>query len=203
MSKNTPNAVAAAKPARSMTTKTLAYCALLAALGVVLARLFGLMPNVFSRYSIEAVPTFLAGALFGPLAGGLVGFTSDLVGCLFSGYGYNPFLALPPILYGVCGGLFQMYLAKKTSYLRILVAFLPAVILGSVLWQSCMLTYFYFKDGPFLTGLLLRLGTRSIQFAITAVVDALIVNLLFKTRLFSQIGIWPPKPRVKRGADQK
>ena len=65
---------------RIMTTKTLAYCALLAALSVVLARFIIPMPNVSARFSIEAVPIFLSGMLFGPMAGGLVGFCADLVG---------------------------------------------------------------------------------------------------------------------------
>ena len=39
---------------------------------------------------VEAVPIFLAGMFFGPIPGALVGFSADLVGCLFSGYGYNP-----------------------------------------------------------------------------------------------------------------
>jgi len=176
-----------------MTTKTLSYCALLAALGVVMARLFGLMPNEFSRFSIEAVPTVIAGVLFGPVAGGLVGFTADLVGCLFSGYGYNPIFCIPPILYGVCGGLFRPLLAKKVNFFRVLLTLLPAVVIGSILWQSFALTYVYANDGAFMENLLIRLGTRSIQFAITIVVDAVIIRLLFKTRIFKYMGVWPPE----------
>ena len=107
MSKITNTAATAGKKTASMTTKTLTYCALLAALSFALARLVGFMPSAVSRFSIEAIPTFLAGVLFGPLAGGLVGFVADLVGALFSGYGYNPMFCVPPILYGVCGGLFR------------------------------------------------------------------------------------------------
>lgn len=195
MSENTQPTVAAAGRPAGMTTKTLAYCALLAALGVVMARLFSLMPNEYSRFSIEAVPTFLAGVLFGPVAGGLVGFTSDLVGCLFSGFGYNPLFCLPPILYGLCGGLFRAYLGKKVSLLRLLLAILSAVILGSILLQSFALTYVYFKDGPFMEGFLLRLGTRSVQFAVTMVIDVVIVELLFKSKLFHRMGVWPPTPK--------
>ena len=176
-----------------MTTKTLAYCALLAALGVVLARLIGLMPNEFSRFSIEAVPTVIAGILFGPVAGGLVGFTADLVGCLFSGYGYNPLFCIPPILYGVCGGLFRPLLAKKMNLWNVLLTLLPAVVFGSILWQSFALTYVYANNGAFMENLMLRLGTRTIQFAITMVVDALIIHLLFRTRVFRHMGVWPPQ----------
>ena len=67
-------------------TKSLAYCAMLTALSVVFARLMGLMPNESMRFSIEAVPIFLAGMLFGPVLGGCVGFAADFIGCLFQSY---------------------------------------------------------------------------------------------------------------------
>lgn len=198
MSKNTQTTVASAAKPAGMTTKTLVYCALLAALGVVLSRLFGMMPSEYSRFSIEAVPTVIAGILFGPVAGGLVGFTADLVGCLFSGYAYNPIFCIPPILYGVCGGLFQGYLVKKMSIPRLFVTILPAVTLGSLLWQSFALTYIYFKDSPFLDRFLLFLGSRSIQFAVTIVLDVLIIYFLFKSKLFQHVGVWPPKEKTKK-----
>ena len=172
---------------RMMTTKTLAYSALLAALQVAMARLFGLMPTEFTRFSIEAVPTVIAGILFGPVAGGLVGFTADLVGCLFSGYGYNPLFCIPPILYGVCGGLFRPLLAKKMNLWSVLLTLLPPVVLGSVFWQSFALGFVSGKGFAFF------FATRSIQFAITIVVDALIIHLLFKTGIFRRMGVWMPE----------
>ena len=169
-----------------MTTKTLTYCALLAALQVAMARLFGLMPSEFTRFSIEAIPTVLAGILFGPVAGGLVGFVADLVGCLFSGYGYNPLFCVPPILYGVCGGLFRWMLAKRVDFWRVLLTIAPAAILGSILYQSWALGFVSGK------GFWFFLSTRSVQFAITMVVEAVIINLLFRTKIFRQMGVWPP-----------
>ena len=195
MSKQGNAAVMTAREKRGMTTKTLAYCALRAALQVVLARLMGLMPNAYSRFSIEAIPTILAGILFGPLAGGLVGFTSDLVGCLFSGYGYNPIFCLPPILYGVFGGLFRRYLAEKVTVLRLAATILPAVILGSWLWQSAALAYVYYSNGPFMEGFLLNLGTRGLQFAVVAVIYIVVIRLLFRAKVFQSIGLWPPKSK--------
>lgn len=189
MSKNTQ--AVAGKHSVGMTTKTLTYCALLAALSVAMARLFGLMPNEYSRFSIDSIPTFLAGMLFGPVAGGLVGFVSDFVGCLFSGYGYNPMFCLPPILYGVCGGLFRWFLAQKVSFLRILLAYAVPVVCGSILWQSFALDYVYDL------GFTLMLSTRAVQFAITLVVNAVIVNLLFRSKMFVHMGVWPPKKQEK------
>ncbi len=172
-----------------MTTKTLASCALLAAMNVALAHLVGFMPNEGMRFSIEAVPTFLAGLLFGPLAGAMVGFVGDFVGCLFSPFGYNPIYCIPPILYGLFGGIFAPFLRKKMSILRMGLSLLPPVVLGSVLIQSAVLTFMQFK-GAFLEGFLLNLTTRGVQFAITLVVDAVILYLLFKSRIFERMGLW-------------
>ena len=199
MSKINANPAVAAKSTRVMTTKTLVYCALLAALQVVLARLLVPMPAVDTRFSIEAVPVFLAGALFGPLPGALVGFCSDLVGCLFSGYGYNPLFCIPPILYGLCGGFFRPYLARRgTSYWRIFLGFLPAVVFGSILYQSFSLAYVYGADGAFWQSLVLQLTKRGIQFAVTIFLDAAVATLLFKSRIFHRAGVWPPRPAKER-----
>jgi len=173
-----------------MTTKTLAYCALLAALSVVLARLIIPMPNVTTRFSIEAVPIYLAGMLFGPMAGALVGFSSDLVGCLFSGYGYNPLFCLPPILYGVFGGLLRRWLMGKPGLPGLAVSFLPPVVLGSILWQSAALSYVYNSKGSFQASLVYFLSTRTVQFAVTLVLDVLIIYLLMKSRVFDRMGLW-------------
>lgn len=193
MSKNTNASTLQAVRPRSMTTRTLAFCALLAALSVVFARLIIPMPNAFTRFSIEAVPTFLAGMLFGPLAGGLVGFVADLVGCLFSGYGYNPIFCVPPILYGVCGGLGQLLMRRKVSLPRLIAAFLPAAVLGSILYQSAALSLVYNSKGSFAASMTYFVTTRSVQFAVTVVIDALLINLLFKSKIFERTNMWPPK----------
>lgn len=182
---------------RAMPTRNLAFCALLAALSVVLARLIIPMPDESTRFSIEAVPIYMAGMLFGPLAGALVGFTADFVGCMFSGYGFNPLFCLPPILYGVFGGVFRYYLARKVTVPRLIVGFLPPIILGSILYQSFALAYVYYNT-TFMEGLILKLSTRSIQFAITMVIDAVVIYLLFKSRIFDRLGLWPISRKSKK-----
>lgn len=176
---------------QNITTKTLACCALLAALSVVLARLFGLMPEESSRFSIEAVPIFLAGMLFGPIPGAMVGFCADFVGCLFSPFGYNPIFCLPPILYGLFGGVFRRFLAGKVTIPRLAISFLPPVVFGSILWQSFTLACVYYSN-TFWEGLILKLTSRSIQFTIVFVLDVIIIFLLFQTKIFTRLGFWPP-----------
>lgn len=191
MSKNANSAVIGEKKTVVMTTRTLAYCALLAALQVAMARLFGLMPSEFTRFSIEAIPTILAGIFFGPVAGGLVGFTADLVGCLFSGYGYNPLFCVPPILYGVCGGLFQSMLAKKVSLPKLLLTVAVPAVVGSIFYQSWALGFVSGK------GFWFFFSTRSVQFAITIVVEAVILHLLFKAKIFQHMKVWPVQKTKK------
>ena len=181
---------------RVLTTKTMAYCALLAALSVVLARLVIPMPAADTRFSIEAVPIFLAGMLFGPLPGALVGFGADFIGCLFSPYGYNPLFCLPPILYGLIPGLLRGFLSNKISPVRLFLGFLGPVVLGSILYQSMTLSYMYF-DGGLMAGFLYYLTTRSIQFAITLVLDVLVVYLLCRANIFQRAGVWPVKKERK------
>jgi ECF transporter S component (folate family) len=189
MRKNTSNAIS---------TRTLVSCALLAAASVVLARLIIPMPNVTTRFSIEAVPVFMAGMLFGSVPGMLVGFAADFIGCLFSGFGYNPLFCVPPLLYGLFGGLFQAYLVRKVSLPRLALAFLPPVALGSILYQSFSLTLVYSTQGAFWPNFLVRLGARSVQFAITYVLEVLIIFLLYKSKVFTATRMWPPAPRRAR-----
>lgn len=185
----------AASPRREMSTRTVAFCALLAAISVVLARLIIPMPNATTRFSIEAVPIFMAGMMFGPVAGGLVGFVADLVGCLFSGYGYNPLFCVPPILYGVFGGVFRWYLRGGVSIFKLIVSFLPPIILGSILYQSVALAFVYNSKGSFGLSLVYFLSTRAVQFAVTMVLDAIVIYLLFRTKVFETLNVWPPKKK--------
>ena len=170
-----------------MTTRMLVTLALLSAIQVVLARFIVPMPNPTMRFSIEAVPIIVAGYLYGPVAGAIVGLVGDAVGTLFSGYGYNPLFAVPPMLIGLCAGLMRPMLYKKVSFLRILATFLPAVIVGSVLWQSYWLSFFYGTHS-----FVWFLGSRAVQFAITSVVNAAVIFGLFKSRVFDVLHLWPP-----------
>ena len=47
----------------------------------------------------------------------------------------------------------------------------------------------------FMAGFVYYLSTRSIQFAVTIVLDVIVTFLLFRAKLFNRMGIWPPKKR--------
>lgn len=179
-----------------LTARSIASCALLAALSVVMARLLSFATPDGVRWSADKFPIFLAGMLFGPLMGGLTGFVADFIGSLMQ-FGFNPFLCPPAILYGLFGGLFRWYLAKKCSALRLGVAYLFPVVIGSILYQSCALAYFYF-NGTYFAGVLYYLGTRTFQFSIMLVVEVLILTTLMKTNVFRRLGLWPPVKKTQK-----
>ncbi len=160
-------------------TYALAVCALLTALSVVLARLLTVIPSEVSRFSLEAVPIVLAGLLLGPVSGGAVGFAADLIGCLFSPYGYNPIFCLPPILYGVWAGLMRRYVWENPTLWRVALAVFPAALCGSVLWQSFALALVY-GGAAKLPFFLTRLAVRGVQFAVTACIDTVLLWLLVR-----------------------
>ena len=183
---------------RTATIKALVYSAMLAALSVVMARLLCFATPDGVRWSLDKFPLFLAGMFFGPVMGALTGFVADFIGSIMQ-FGFNPLLCLPAILYGLFGGLLRRYIQKKTTLLRLGVSYLAPVLLGSVLYQSSMLAFFYF-DGIYAEGLAYYLGTRSIQFAIMLVAETLIIYMLMKTGIFTRLGVWPPqkaKSRIK------
>ena len=184
---------------RNMTTKTLAYCAMLAALQIVLARFVSIVPTRDMRISIEAIPLVLAGLLFGPVPGVMVGFAADFIGCItLNPFPYNPIFSIPPMLYGLCGGLFRYWVSQKTSFLRVLTAYLPPVILGSILWQSGAIAYINNSQGAFMESLMVLLSSRSIQFAVVGPLEAVITFFLLKSGIFQALKIWPLAPKAKK-----
>lgn len=167
-------------------TYALTVCALLTALSVILARLLTIIPSEISRFSLEAVPILLAGLLFGPVPGAAVGFAADFIGCLFSPFGYNPIFCLPPILYGLWAGLLRGYVWTKPTVWRVALAVFPAALCGSVLWQSAALALVYGGEAK-LAFFLTRLASRSIQFAVTGVIDTATVWLLLRRDALSPV----------------
>ena len=177
-----------------MATRTLACCAMLAAISVVLARLLSFTPIAEIRVSLDKFPLFLAGLFFGPLAGSLVGFVADFAGCLLSPYGFNPIFCPPAILYGLFGGLFSLMLRNKLTLPRLGLAYLCPVALGSLLYQSAALAWVY-SATTFWEAFEGHLASRGVQFAVISVLEVAITYLLLKSRIFERLHIWPTQKK--------
>lgn len=68
-------------------TRTIVFMGLLAAMSIILTRLFGFMIGPTIRVSFGDVPIILSGILFGPIAGAITGITADLVGMMLRAHG--------------------------------------------------------------------------------------------------------------------
>ena len=172
----------------NLTVKNIASCALLAAISIVMARLLSFSTPDGVRWSADKFPLFIAGMLFGPMMGAMTGFVADLLGSLLQ-FGFNPFLCPPAILYGLFGGLFRWYLAKKFSVVRMGIAYLFPVTIGSILYQSFALAYFYFS-GTYVEGVLYYLGTRTFQFSIMLVLEVALIYFLIRSNIFARAGLF-------------
>lgn len=166
-----------------LTTKMIVSLALLLAMSIVLDRLLGIqLPNL--RISFGNLPILLAGLLFGPIAGGIVGALSDTLGFLVHPAGqYIPFLMLTPIIIGVVPPLLGKLMKKRTHLLVFIAMILPAEILGPYLWTNFCLYFSYHM--PFLPNLVARAPAK----AIITVIDIMMTFLLYKSGAFRILGL--------------
>ena len=84
---------------------------------------------------------------------------------------------------GLFGGLLRHFIRKNPTVLRLGISYLLPIVLGSILYQSLALSYFYF-DGTLWAGFLYYLGTRTFQFSIMLVAEVSILFVLLKTKIF-------------------
>lgn len=162
--------------------KTLVVLAFLTALSVVLSRLLSL--NTHSvRVGLGNVPILLAGLLYGPFAGALVGFGADITGALLlSSFGYMPLLGLSPVLLGGLPGLVKpLLLRKSASPLRLGLVVFGAEAVTSVGWTSYCVHLLY--GTPLRELLMIRVPLYLLMaLAETAVLWLMIRSGIFRSR---------------------
>ncbi len=124
------------------TTKMIVTLALLIAMSIVLERLLSFMPTENIRIAFGNLPIIIAGLLFGPIAGGIVGLLADFLGTtLFSPFPWFAPMTLTPVMMGVVPPLIGMLLKKRTNLVTFMAMILPAEILGPMLWSSLSLKW--------------------------------------------------------------
>ena len=162
--------------------KTLVVLAFLTALSVVLSRLLSI--NTHSvRVGLGNVPIILAGLLYGPFAGALVGFGADITGALLlSSFGYMPLLGLSPMLLGGLPGLVKPLLMRKSvSPVRLGITVFGAELITSIGWTSYCIFLLY--GTPLRELLLIRVPLFiGMALAETAVIWLMVRSGMFKAR---------------------
>ncbi len=159
---------------KHITPKRLSLMAMLIALQIVLSKFLMLQLTGSIRLSIDSVPILLSGIWFGPLAGGIVGLLSDLLGTLlFPTAGmYYPPLTAAFVLIGVCAGFLAKIVKSKNGLLRAALIVIPAEIVGSYLTKSAALSTLVQVPFPVL------LAARALPVGSIMIVNTLIVYLL-------------------------
>lgn len=183
----------------TFTTNTLVYGALLAAVAVVLGRVTAVYPAPGVKYTLDKFVLFMSGMFLGPVWGGLIGFVADCLGGMLFGIGWFPQLCIPAVLYGVFGGIFRKMLLKKLSVIRLAVAYLFPILIGSVLYQSVALAATY-SAATLWEATYAYLLARSVQFSIMLVLEVALIYILMQTNLFARVGLWPTIQRKPKGS---
>lgn len=171
---------------KNCTTRTLVSLALLCAMEIVLARFCVIWITNSIKITFEAIPILLAGLLFGPVAGALVGAASDILGAAFlSGLGWTPVLTVTPALLGLLAGLLRPILLKKPTLPRFFAVTAPGFVIGSMIWTTCWLSFLYGSPLPVL------LAARVPLYCVICILDTLVIYFLYRSNAFQRIGIWP------------
>ena len=112
-------------------TRVLTTAALLAALsaviGILCKNLFTF--NIYYRITFENAPVILAGLLYGPVVGAMVGICADAVSCLMSSNpALNPIISLGAASVGAISGLVPMMLRRGVRLQTAMAIFLAHLI---------------------------------------------------------------------------
>ena len=97
------------------------------------------------RITFENLPIIIAGMLFGPVTGGIVGAATDMISYFLSSQSYPPNLivTLGAISVGVVSGLISKYVFTRTSHRQIILSGACAHIIGSMIIKTAGLYSYY------------------------------------------------------------
>ena len=105
---------------------------------------FGVPPGLF-RVTFENLPIIMAGIIYGPVIGGIVGVLTDLISYLLSSQAYPPNLivTLGAAVSGTLAGLVAKFIIKKKGRAQIIVAGSLSHLVASMIIKSIGLYQFY------------------------------------------------------------
>ena len=156
-----------------ISTKSIAYTALLAAVCVLLNTLTVTMPGSANAISFTYIPNFLAGFYFGPVAGFLVGLIGDVLGCIIWPKGpWLPLMTLASALMGVIPGLVRR-LPFNEKILLVISYLLTYVVCSLWLNTYALWSFYAASKKTFWVYLLGRAPFQSINMLVNMLVSLL------------------------------
>lgn len=120
-------------------TRKLVFLSFLIALSIILTRIFSIRIAIGGvegiRIGFGGLPVIFAGILFGPLAGGIVGGISDILGYVINPMGaYMPHFTLSSFLTGYIPGFLCYYIFRqKINFSTLLLSIATGQFITSVL----------------------------------------------------------------------
>lgn len=160
--------------------------AMLTGLQVVLSRFLSI-ETPFFKIGFGFVPVMIAGGMFGPVGGLIVGGVSDLVGAILFPFGaYFPGYTLTAAFSGLVYGCL---LYRRPSVFRIVIAYLITALTVTLGFNTLFSILLYVKsDKPFYAKYFAYISPRLLQAGIMfAVQTALTYLLLNRLNLVSRI----------------
>lgn len=155
---------------RNIRTKDLVMIALLIGLNIVLSRLVPVINAWNMKISLTFVTLLLAGYLYGPVGGMLVGGLGDLIGSLLFPIGaYNPLFTLTAVISGLIFGIFHY---NNTKLINTVLACVINQIGCSLLLNTWFISIVYNASFKAL------LSTRVIQAAVMLVIEFIIIRMI-------------------------
>lgn len=156
--------------------RLLAVSAFLAALSIVCGKYLALPVGNVLRFSFENLPILLAGMMFGPITGALVGIVADVLGCVMVAYTINPLVTLGAACIGLLGGLLFRLTKKLPLLWQTCITVILTHLVASVIVKTFGLAAYY--DMPFHILLLWRL----LNYAVVGVVEWLLLYTILKNQ---------------------
>ena len=156
--------------------RILAVSAFLAALSIVCGKYLALPVGNVLRFSFENLPILLAGMMFGPITGALVGIVADVLGCVMVAYTINPLVTLGAACIGLLGGVLFRLTKKLPLLWQTCLTVILTHLVASVIVKTFGLAAYY--DMPFHILLLWRL----LNYAVVGVVEWLLLYTILKNQ---------------------
>lgn len=167
---------------RKFGVKEIAFTGMLTALTVILGYVSGfLRVGNISKISISFIPVYISGAIFGPLTGGIVAATADIISYITNPTGvYLWQLTLIEFLYGFLFGIIFYrktgdVLGVKKLNLKILLFSLIQLLLNMTLKTLVLMKAGFLPDN-----LITAMGLRAGGCFVAVILNFIFINLLEK-----------------------
>lgn len=144
MQRNKKNAKIALFGSLKVMTMSAMLCAMSVVIGIFCKNFLNFGFGLF-RVTFENLPILLAGIMFGPVVGGMVGAATDIISYLMSNqvYPINLLVTVGAASVGAVSGLMSKYVIKRRGYWRLIIPSVLAHVIGSMIIKTIGLYSIY------------------------------------------------------------